>query len=423
MSCARPALAVLVASVAFGCRGGPEAAAVIELWALGREGEVVERMVPEFERLHPGVRVRVQQVPWSAAHEMLLTAYVGEAMPDVFQVGNTWVPEFVALGALEPLGERIAGSSVPLDDYFAGIVDTNVIDGSIWALPWYADTRLLFYRDDLLAEVGFDGPPRTWASWLEAMTRLRARTGGSGYGILLPLNEWQPLVILALQLDADLLREDGRFGNFRSPEFRRAFALYLDLFRRDLAPRAGDAQVANLYQDFARGFFAFTITGPWNLGEFARRLPAERRDDWSTAPMPAPGDDYPGVSVAGGASLALFRGSTRKDAAWALMEYLSEPAQLMELNRLTGDLPARKSAWKDYRLSRDARAAAFWTQLQHVRPTPKVPEWERIAARILQHAESAVRSRKSPEEALARLDDDVDDVLAKRRWMLREAQP
>ncbi len=67
---------------------------------MGREGEVVQKLMPEFERRHPGLRLRVQQIPWSAAHEKLLTAYAGDAMPDIFQLGNTWVPEFVALGAL-----------------------------------------------------------------------------------------------------------------------------------------------------------------------------------------------------------------------------------------------------------------------------------------------------------------------------------
>src|SRR5262249_31293701 len=42
---------------------------VVEFWAMGREGEVVQGMVPAFERDNPNVRIRVQQIPWSAAHE------------------------------------------------------------------------------------------------------------------------------------------------------------------------------------------------------------------------------------------------------------------------------------------------------------------------------------------------------------------
>lgn len=40
-------------------------------------------VVRDFERLHPGVRVRVQQIPWTVAHEKPLTAYLGRATPEV----------------------------------------------------------------------------------------------------------------------------------------------------------------------------------------------------------------------------------------------------------------------------------------------------------------------------------------------------
>lgn len=74
---------------------------VLKFWAMGREGEVVMELLPEFERTHPGIRVEVQQLPWSAAHEKLPTAFAGDAKPDLCQLGNTWIPEFVALQALE----------------------------------------------------------------------------------------------------------------------------------------------------------------------------------------------------------------------------------------------------------------------------------------------------------------------------------
>ena len=159
-----------------GCSAGRAGRDALEVWALGREGEIVQRMIPGFERRNPGLHVRVQQIPWSAAHEKLLTAYVGEAMPDVFQIGNTWIPEFVALDAIEPVDERVRRSTaVSFGDYFAGIVDTSVIEGATYGLPWYVDTRLLFYRSDLLAAVGYAAPPRTWAAWIDAMTRVKQR--------------------------------------------------------------------------------------------------------------------------------------------------------------------------------------------------------------------------------------------------------
>ena len=156
-------LAVLTALTLAGCDG--ESADVVEIrfWAMGREGEVVEDLMPEFEAENPGVRVSVQQIPWTAAHEKLLTAFVGESTPDVSQLGNTWVPEFVALGALEPLDRWLEAEGGPEpSSFFPGILATNVLGDSVYGVPWYVDTRVFFYREDLLADVGYDQFPTTW---------------------------------------------------------------------------------------------------------------------------------------------------------------------------------------------------------------------------------------------------------------------
>jgi multiple sugar transport system substrate-binding protein len=412
-------LLATAAWAAIGC-GVREEATAIEFWALGREGEVVRRLIPEFERRSPGVRVRVQQIPWSAAHEKLLTAYAGGSLPDLLQIGNTWLPEFVALRAVVPLDERVSGSaSLALDDYFPGILETNRVGGTLYGIPWYVDTRVLFYRSDLLARAGFDEPPRTWSAWLDAMTRLEAVVGEGNFAILLPLDAWEPQVILALQRGAGLLREGDRYGDFESPAFREAFAWYLDLFRRGIAPSGGEGRAGNVYRDFAAGHFAMLLTGPWDLGEFARRLPAELESAWATAPLPAPQGDGPGASLAGGASLVLTRTSPRRADAWRLAEYLAETEQQIALYRLCGDLPARRSAWRLSGLLSDPRARAFWVQLDALATTPRIPEWERIASRIAHYSEEAVRGRLAPETALAALDREVDEILEKRRWLLR----
>lgn len=413
-----------VAAAVLSCGGGRGGdGTVVRFWGLGREGEVVRELVPEFERRHPGVRVEVQQVPWTAAHEKLLTAFVGESTPDVAQLGNTWVPELVALDALAPLERRIAASAaVRADDYFEGVWSTNVLGGRVWGVPWYVDTRLLFYRTDLVPDGPW--PPRSWDEWRSAMERIRDRGGEHRYAILLPIDEWPQPVLLALQLGAPLVTEGGREGDFEEPRFRRAMAFYTGLFADRLAAPLDQAAVANLYQQFAEGAFAMMITGPWNLGEMRRRLPAEMQDRWATAPMPPPEADmgYPGASLAGGSSLVMFRRSAAPEAAWAWIEYLSEPAQQERFLELTGDLPARRSVWRTAGLADDPKTAPFLAQLEHAVPTPKVPEWERIATRIAQCGEQVARGAKDLDAALADLDADVDRMLEKRRWMLDRAR-
>ncbi len=142
---------LLVAS----CRTADTGKTVVTFWGLGAEGEKVKALIPEFERLHPDITVRVQQIPWTGAHEKLLTSYAGNSSPDICQLGNTWVPEFALLHALEDLSPWVARSaSVRTTDYFPGILATNVIDSLLYGIPWYVDTRVLFYRTDILARAG-----------------------------------------------------------------------------------------------------------------------------------------------------------------------------------------------------------------------------------------------------------------------------
>ncbi len=391
----------------------------LRFWAMGREGEVVQEIVREFERQHPRIRVRVQQIPWTAAHEKLLTSVVGRSSPDVAQLGNTWIPEFEAIGALQPLDSLIAASdAIAPEDYFPGIWATNVMDDRVYGVPWYVDTRLIFYRTDLLRQAGWTEPPRTWEEWRSAMDALQGVMGAGRYPIFLPLNEWVQPVVLGLQTGSTLLANDGTRGAFSAPEFRRAFHFYLSLFRDGHAPAISAGQVANIYQEFGNGMFAMWITGPWNVEEMRRRLPAAVQDRWSTAPLPGPSGSEPGVSLAGGASLVLFRESAHPKEAWQLIEYLSRPEQQARFHQLSANLPPRPAVWEDVALVNDPHMVAFYEQLQRVRPLPMVPEIELIVTKVFEHAELAARGGVAADEALRRLDREVDRILEKRRWMV-----
>ncbi|WP_425501998.1 sugar ABC transporter substrate-binding protein [Pseudoxanthomonas jiangsuensis] len=407
-------VAVLALLALSGC-GREPASEPLRFWAMGREAEVVAELIPEFER-ESGIEVDIQQIPWTAAHEKLLTAFAADALPDVCQLGNTWIPEFAALDTLEPLQGRVDASTViEQDDYFPGIWDTAVIDGELVGVPWYVDTRLLYYRKDLLRQAGVERAPRTWAEWEQAMAAIKRQAGPGRYAILMPLNEFEQQLSFALQQDDPLLRDhDGR-GNFQSPGFRRAVGFYANMFEQGWAPKMSETQISNVWDEFFNGFYAFYLSGPWNIREFRRRQPPALEGQWGT--MPLPGPDGPGAGIAGGTSLVLFRSSPRKDRAWKLVEFLSRPDIQQRFHAMIGDLPPRRSAWEHPSLAGDELARAFRDQLERVKPAPKVLEWERIVQEMRIATERVVRGGQPQDQALAELDARVDAILAKRRWM------
>lgn len=413
----------LVIALTAGCQpASGDDARTITFWTIGREGEAVAQLLPAFEREHPGLHVKLQQLPLSAAHQKLLTAIAGGSTPDLTQLGNTWIPELAELDALEPLQARVDASKVVRqNDYFANIWATNRIDGTLYGVPWYVDTRLLFYRRDLLRQAGFNAPPRDWAEWRRALAALSRPDRGT-YGILMPTDEFEQLLVLALQQDEPLLRDGNRYGNFRSAGFKRALSFYVDTFRLRQAPAITRVEAGNPWLEFGRGVYAFYLSGPWNIGEFRKRLPASQQQDWDTAPLP--GEHGPGASNAGGSSLVIFRRSSHKEEAWQLVEYLSRPEVQQRFYELLGDMPPRRSSWEGRALRDDPRARAFRDQLERVKPTPPIPEWERIVTEMQLVAARAVHGDLSIDEAAAEIDRRVDLILEKRRWVMdRKARP
>ena len=81
------------------------------------------------------------------------------------------------------------------------------------------------------------------------------------------------------------------------------------------------------------------------------------------------------------------------------------------------------SSWEGSALSGDVYAAAFKEQLERVEPTPKVPEWERIATELRVVAEQAAHGALTVDAAVSELDARADRILEKRRWILDHALP
>ena len=389
----------------------------LSFWAMGNEATHVPQMLPAFEAANPGVRVDVQALPWTAAHQKLLTAYAGASLPDVSQIGNTWVAELAAIGALSPTPDFAEDL---LQDQFPAVLETNRIGGRAMATPWYVDTRLIYYRTDLLARAGFEAMPGTWAEWKRAMHAVKRVAGDGNFAILLPVNEFEQLLTFGLQGDEPLLRDRDTRGNFSSESFRTALGFYKSLFEEGLAPLASAAQISNVWTEFARGYFSFYFSGPWTIGDMKSRLPEAIQPHWTTAGVPGP--NGPGASAPGGSSLALFRSSPHQDAAWKLVRYLSDPAVQARFNVIAGDLPARPSAWSAPKVASDPYIAAFNGQLARAKAVPKVPEWERIVTEMQIVAERMVRGEFTVQQAGAEIDRRADRLLEKRRWMIEQGR-
>jgi multiple sugar transport system substrate-binding protein len=412
---------VVLLLLGLNCSRPSEPVTTIKFWGFGNEGEMVQPLIREFERRNPTIKVQVQQIPWTAAHEKLLTAYAGESTPDVCQLGNTWLPEFTVLNALEPLDTYVRNSPVmDRNDIFPGVLKTNILDSVLYGIPWYVDTRVVYYRKDILKKAGYNEFPATWSEVLKASDKIRQQAKAEQricYPFFLPTNEWVPVIALGMQSGGNFLKEQNSRGNFSGTEFSKASELLSRFYQQEYSP-SGMQLITNLYNSFSDGLIAMYITGPWNIGEFSRRIPASLQDQWMTAPLPSMDSLRPGTSLPLGTSLVMFKTSVNKEASWKLIEFLTSVEQSIEFYRITGNLPPRQSAWSDTSLSKNRYISAFYRQLQRVDPLPQIPEWEQIVIRLQIYVEYIATGTMTPAAAMKQFDGEVDVMLEKRRWMI-----
>ena len=80
---------------------------------------------------------------------------------DVMTIGTYEVPIWAAQGWLEPVNDL--GDEYDIEDVLAPVRDGLSYEGTLYALPFYAESSMMFYRADLFEEAGIEVPEQpTW---------------------------------------------------------------------------------------------------------------------------------------------------------------------------------------------------------------------------------------------------------------------
>jgi multiple sugar transport system substrate-binding protein len=367
----------------------------IEVWAMGAEGEALGAFAEGFMSEFPEVSVNVTPVPWDAAHDRIVNAIAGGEVPDVTMVGTTWMGEFATLGGLDPTPANIDGSQ-----FFEGAWETTVVDGTSYAVPWYVETRLVYYRTDL-AE-GAEAPA-TWDDLKALATTMQE--AGAEYGISLQpggTGAWQTWMPFFWQAGGEIMAEDGTFTLDGEPCVE-ALTYYDSYFTDGLTPPA--AEDVPVEGRFANGEIASFISGPWMMSivEDAGTDPAT----YTVAHQPT---EEAGTSFVGGSNLSVLADSDNKEAGWAFIEYLSRPDVQAAWYEQVSALPAVQSAWDEEALSGDDKLAVFGEQLEDAKAPPSIATWEQIAADIDGVIEQVTVGDQSPEEGCAAMQEAASSI-------------
>jgi multiple sugar transport system substrate-binding protein len=372
---------------------GGAATGTITVWAMGTEGEKLSVLAKDFEAANPGVTVKITPVPWDAAHDKLATAIAGRQTPDVSLVGTTWMGEFAAAGALDPTPDVIDKAQ-----FFSGAWDTTAVNGTSFGVPWYVETRLLYYRKDLAQRAGVQ-PPTSWAD-LSTFAQALQQKAGAKWGLYLQpggQGSWQTFLPFAWQNGAALADAANKNFTLDTPEMAKALDYYTSFFRSGLAPKDLGAAQGEPEKGFVAGRFGAFISGPWHLGILRDLAGPSFLDKVGLALMPK---EKAGTSFVGGGDLVVFKDSKNRDSAWKFVQYLSKPETQVKWYQTVSDLPAVKASWDTVALKSDPLLSQFGRQLNDAKSPPTVGTWEQVASVIDGEVEKAVKGGESGQSAV-----------------------
>ncbi len=383
----------------------------LSVWVMGEAGQQLQTLLEQFQKENPGITVDVQGIPWGQAHEKLMTAAAGGTLPDVFQVGTTWMSQFSALDVFEPLNDRIQNSQVVSEDkFFHGSWVTNVFNGQVQGLPWYADTRILFYRQDLVEAAGYRKIPEDWYAFQELGNKLIQKDASgqtTRYGMDVRAAGIFFFLASLWQNGASVLNEQMQPA-LNTAEAIQAIEYYQAFFTEGIAPLIGQ-QGTELIKNFEAGQVCMFAGGPWTVEEIHRYAP-DVASKLGTSMLPGKKQR---TSFIGGSNMVIYKGSKHKDQAWKFLEYLSRPEVQMRWYQIAKALPANLETWEDEQLQQDPVLRTFGEQMRDAQSPPNIPQWEEISGEILLQLEKLIYQKITVRDFADSVDRKIVQILAR----------
>lgn len=342
----------------------------------------IRQLVELFNSTHEQIKVEHKTLSSGSddCHRYYVTAFLAKSSSfDVLSADIIWSAEFASSGWVEPLDRYFALEE--RSHFLPGPIAGCTYKNQIWAVPWFTDSGVLFYRRDLVKE-----PPKTWGELFSIATEMMEK-GRIKYGYAFQGNQYEGLTCNVLEL---IWNNGGQVFDahhqvaINSPEAIEALQILVDIMKAGICPpdvlSYQEEDVRLIFQD-GNVLFARNWPYAWSLMNHADS-PVRGRVGLAPLPVGPKGE----VTIAqsssclGGWNLMINRYSKNKEAAWKFIEFMTG-FTCQKINSVTGGrLPTRRAVYKDPEV---LKVNPYYTDLYdnflHSRPRPVSPYYSAIS--------------------------------------------
>lgn len=371
----------------------------LTVWAMGNEGDLLGDFVEGFKEENPDVNITVTAIPWASAHDKIQTAIAAGTVPDVIQMGTTWMADFA--DAFAPVPENF-----DLSDFSAGPLEAGQVNGEQLGVPWYVDSHVLYYRTDIAEQAGWDHAPETLDE-LYQMAKDVKQVDGVENGIYISpsgADSWQGTLWAFFSSGVSLMDDEGNW-TLDTPQMHEATE-YIDSFFKDgITGTNLDVTPGVSITQFVNGETPIMTGGPTTISQIADQ--GGDPDSYATAVIPK-GESS--TSFVGGADFVVMDEAANPDAGWKFIQWMTKPETQVEWYKTATVLPSSQSAWEDETLAGDDKLVAYGEQLKSTQAPPAVPTWAQVSAAGDRIMEQIYKGQLSVDEGLKNLQAEAESI-------------
>jgi multiple sugar transport system substrate-binding protein len=350
-----------------------------------------------------GIGLEIIAQNYDNTHNKIAASVLGGAKIDITYVDTVWPAEFAAAKILVPVDKYLPRGFK--ENFINATIDQMVYNEKTYAIPFSNNGKWLYYNKKMLAEAGYNEPPKSWDE-LFAISKKLIADKKAKYGMTFAGMQSEGLICdfttFLYGFGGKYMDKKGKFV-YNSPEAVKAVEMIVNSMKDGLIDPASLTYTDRTDLDpFLAGEVPFVMDWSFAWGLVNDSSISKVAGNIGIALIP--GDAKAGVrssSVTGGGGLGILSSSKNPQWAWKFIELISTPEMQKKALEMANLMPTLKVVYYDadvlakYPVFKDMVPQL---QYMHFRPVyPKYGEWSQITQVALNKAYSG---KATPKQAL-----------------------
>ena len=234
------AVGVLIVLVMFitGCTKAPENTKFkeIEFWSLQLSdfAPYINGVIADYEKIHPDVKIKWIDVPFSEGEKRALAAVMSNKVPDLINMNPSFGSTLASRGVLIDLKKYVNKENY--DKYLPESWYASALGNITFGIPWYITSSITIYNAEILKKAGLspDNSPKTYEELGKISKTIKDKTGK--YAFMPNLTEDGQIIKILNKYNVPIVNKDRTDALFNTPKAVQVLTFWTDLYNNKLIP-------------------------------------------------------------------------------------------------------------------------------------------------------------------------------------------